>query len=75
MADYTLDDLYKELDTLTDEDSFTTLPEINEVVTIRDKAVLLNIEGYGEKWVPKSVLRVDTDETVYVKEWFYKKEL
>jgi len=72
---YTLEDLCKELDGVNDEvDDLASLPEIEEVVKITEKAVLLNLDGYGEKWIPKSVLRVDTDDTVYVKDWFYKKE-
>jgi hypothetical protein len=74
MAEFTFEDLYDALDVLIDEDDFVQLPALEQVLHITDQAVFINLEGFKEKWIPKSVLRVDTDETLYVKEWFYRKE-
>lgn len=74
MAGLTLENLYEELDVLDAPDDYSILPPFHTFETSSPKAVLLIFENYGAKWIPKSVLRVDTDETVYVRDWFYKKE-
>ncbi len=75
MAARTVEELINDLDCITEEGSFTTLPDIDEVVAITPKAALLRLDGYEEKWIPKSVLQVDTEGTIYVKEWYFTKEL
>lgn len=73
-AELTLKDLYNELDVLDVIDDYSILPSFHTFEAQSSKAVMLVFDDYGSKWLPKSVLRVDTDETIYVKDWFYKKE-
>jgi len=74
MAQFTLENLRDEIDPLTDLEKFVELPYIIEVEAISAKAVLLNLEGYGSKWIPKSLLRVEEYNQFYVAEWFFTKE-
>ncbi|MCK9542630.1 MAG: hypothetical protein M0R03_11445 [Novosphingobium sp.] len=75
MEEFDLNDLEEAIDVLIeDKEGFEILPAFGEVVTMTEKAVLLNFEEYGEKWIPKSVLRIDSDATIYVANWFYDKE-
>ena len=36
-------------------------------------AVLVEFEDRNERWFPKSVVAIDSDETLYLKEWFFDK--
>jgi hypothetical protein len=76
MPEFTFEQLYDEIDVLVEEDGYVQLPSLEHVETMTDAAVYIKLEGYSDHiWIPKSVLSVDTDETLFVKEWFYRKEL
>lgn len=45
-----------------------------EIRYVSEKAVLCLMQDGSEKWFPKSQLRIDEDEILYVTTWFLRKE-
>jgi hypothetical protein len=41
--------------------------------SVNPGAVLIEIDGGEARWIPKSVLAVDSDETLYVLGWYYER--
>ena len=65
----TKQEILETIDTLTslDKDSYQELPYTDlEVAT--EKAVLV-----GERWIPKSQLKCDFDENLYITNWLFDK--
>lgn len=52
-----------------EEDEYTIL-DYTDIKRVTMKASLID-----EKWIPISQLRCDHDANLYVKDWFYQKEI
>lgn len=45
----------------------------NQDGSMNPGAVLLMLENGDERWIPRSVLAIDEDETLYIQDWYFNK--
>jgi len=50
-----------------------TAERYNADGSINQGAVMVSIDGGPVRWIPKSVLAIDSQETLYVQNWFFEK--
>jgi len=50
-----------------------TAERVNPDGTINQGAVMVAINQDPVRWIPKSVLAIDSQETLYIQNWFFEK--
>ncbi len=46
-----------------------------ETIKETENAILFDSFEFGKIWIPRSVITDEYEDCVYVKEWFYNKEI